>query len=446
MKNAVLDYMKEMGFKELKTVVDSMNVVDIADLFELMNKEQVIIAFRLMNKEKAGEVFVYLSSEKQQYIVESISDAEIKSIMNELFIDDTVDFLEEMPADVVNRVLKNTDDDTRKLINVFLKYPDSSAGSLMTTELVDLSIDMTIKESIDYIRKYGVDKETINNCYVIDKNRKLVGTISIRKLIISDSDALVKDLMDSELITVNTLTDQEEVADIFKKYDYTALPVVDKENYLVGIITVDDILDVIEQENTEDFQVMAGINPTEEEYLKTSVFHHVKTRIFWLFVLMVSAAISGAIIGRYEAILVSSAILATFIPMLCDTGGNCGAQSSTLIIRSMALGEIELKHTFLIIWKELRVSACVGILLATANFLRIYIFTSAPLNVTLVVSLTLLGTVVMAKIIGCVLPIFAKLCRIDPAVMAAPLITTVVDSFSLVLYFFLATKILHLVA
>ena len=444
MKNTVMALIQESRFKELKSVIEKINVVDIAELFELLNKDQVIIVFRLLNKEKAAEVFSYLSRDNQQFIIESISDKEIKNIIEELFIDDTVDLIEEMPSNVVNKVLKNADDVTRKTINLFLTYPENSAGSLMTTELVDLKKEMTVFEAISYIKKYGVDKETINNCYVTNKFRKLEGTVSIRKLILSDDESLIEDIMNTDIVKVNTFDDQEEIAELFKKYDYTSMPVVDKENCLVGIITIDDIVDIIEQENTEDFQIMAAMTPSEEEYIKTPILMLAKNRIIWLLVLMISATFTGAIIRRYENVLQSVVILASFIPMLMDTGGNAGSQSSTMVIRSIALGEIQFTDFYKVLWKEFRVSLLVGFILAFVNFFRILIFDKAGLPITIIVCFSLFATVVLAKILGCLLPIFAKKVKLDPAIMASPLITTLVDAMSLILFFTLSNTFLDI--
>jgi len=446
MKNTVMLLIQESRFKELKSIIDKINVVDIADLFEQLKREQIIIVFRLLTNEKAAELFAYLSRENQQFIIESISDKEIKSIINELFIDDTVDFLEEMPASVVSRVLRNTDEQTRVTINQFLTYPTNSAGSLMTNEYVDLHKEMTVAQSIDYIKRNGIDKETIDNCYVTGAEQSLEGTVSIRRLILSDSDVLVRDIMVTDIVKVNTFDDQEDIAELFKKYDLSSMPVVDKSNCLVGIITVDDILDIIEKENTEDFLIMAAVTPSEEEYVKTPVLTHVKNRVVWLLILMISATVTGAVISKYEDILGSILILASFIPMLMDTGGNCGSQSSTLIIRSLALGEISFKDTFTVFWKELRISIVVGLILALVNFGRIMLMMSKQENILLiatVVSMTLFGVVVISKLIGGLLPIFAKKVRMDPAVMASPLITTVVDAMALVLFFGLSNVFLH---
>ena len=444
MKNVVMTLIQESRFKELKSVVDKINAVDIADLFELLSKEQVIIVFRLLHKETAADVFSYLTRENQQFVIESITDREISTIIDELFIDDTVDFLEEMPANVVNRVLKNVDSETRKTINHFFTYPDNSAGSLMTIEMVALNKEMPVLQAIDYIKKNGVDKETINNCYVTDKSSKLEGTVSIRRLILSDNDSLIQDIMDTDLIKVNTFDDQEDVAELFKKYDYTSIPVVDKENCLVGIITIDDIVDIIEQEDTEDFQIMAATTPSENEYIKTPIFQLVKNRFTWLLVLMISATITGFIISRFEDVLQSIVILASFIPLLMDTGGNGGCQSSTMVIRSIALGEISSKNALMVLWIEFRVSLIIGIILAIVNFLRIIIFTNAGFVIASIVSFSLIITIILAKTIGGLLPIIAKKFKIDPAIMAGPLITTMVDAMSLMIFFALSTIFLEI--
>ena len=444
MKNTVMLMIQESRFKDLKSIVDKINIVDIADLFELLDKEQIIIVFRILSKEIAADVFSYLDREHQQFIIESISDKEIRNIIDELFIDDTVDFLEEMPANVVNKVLKTVDGETRKTLNLFLTYPENSAGSLMTIEMVDLRKEMKISEAIDYIRKNGVDKETINNCYVINQFRRLEGTVSIRRLILSDSDALIKDIMDTDIIKVNTFDDQEDIAELFKKYDYTTMPVVDKENCLVGIITIDDIVDIIEQENTEDFQIMAAITPSEEEYIKTPVLTLFKNRIIWLFVLMVSATFTGAIISGFDSVLAANMILASFIPMLMDTGGNAGSQASTMVIRSIALGEVVFKDIFKIVWKEFKVSLLVGASLAAVNFIRIMIFSQATTLIAVIVCISLFLTVVMAKLLGGFLPLCAKKLKLDPAIMASPFITTLVDAMSLTVFFSLSVLLLDI--
>ncbi|NSW91862.1 MAG: magnesium transporter [Firmicutes bacterium] len=377
-------------------------------------------------------------------IIESITDKEIKYIIDELFLDDTIELLEEMPANIVKKILKNANENTRKLINQLLKYPENSAGSIMTIEYVDLKKEMTVKQALEHIRKTGVDKETIDVCYVIDNNRKLEGSIPIRKLILNNEDVIVADVMDINVIAVNTHVDQEEIASLFKKYDLVAMPVVDNENRLVGIITIDDVVDVIEQENTEDFQKMAAIAPSEEEYLKSNVMMLAKHRILWLLVLMVSATFTGRVIMRYEALLQSVVALTAFIPMLMDTGGNAGSQAATLIIRGLALGEIKLNDILKIIWKEFRVSVLVGIALAGVNFIRLYFIEKTSIMITTTVCISLIVTVILAKVIGGMLPVAAKSLKLDPAIMASPLITTIVDAMSLIAYFTIATWLLGL--
>ncbi len=411
---------------------------------EELDKSSYLILFRILPKDMAAEVFSYLSYEQQRYIIDSITDKEIKNIVDELFFDDMIDIIEEMPANVVKKILKNTKEEERLLINQFLNYPENSAGSLMTIEYVDLKKEMTVKEAIDHIKETGVDKETIYTCYVTDKNRKLEGLVSLRKLVISDDDKTVDEIMERDIIYVNTHDDQEEIAYLFKKYDLMAIPVVDKEGRLTGIITIDDIVDVIEQENTEDFQKMAAMSPSEQEYLETSTLSLAKHRITWLLILMISATFTGSIIRKFEEVLQSVVILAAYIPMLMDTGGNAGAQASTLIIRGMALGEIEIKDILKVIWKELRVSTIVGVILSLVNFMRIYFIDKVSLKVAITVCSTLFFTVVLAKIVGAILPIGARKLKLDPAIMASPLITTIVDAVALILYFSMASWILGL--
>jgi magnesium transporter len=387
-------------------------------------------------------VFSYVSKEQQEFIIESITDREIKSIIDELFLDDTVDLIEEMPANVVKKVLKNTSEERRKLINQFLKYPENSAGSLMTIEVVDLKKEMRVDQALEYIRRIGLDKETINVCYVMDKNRKLEGIIPIRKLILSEPDETIENIMETNIISVHTLDDQEDIANIFRKYDLLAIPVVDKEGRLVGIITIDDIVDIIEQENTEDFQRMAAMQPSDEEYLKTSVVELAKHRVTWLLILMLSATLTGSIIQKYQDVLYSVAILTSFIPMLMDTAGNAGSQSATLIIRGLALEEINLNDILRVMWKELRISILVGIVLAVINFARILIMQQASVWVAATVSFSMIITVILAKVIGGSFPILAKKIGLDPAIMAGPLITTIVDALALTAYFSIASWIL----
>jgi magnesium transporter len=374
--------------------------------------------------------------------VESITDKEIKNIIDTLFLDDAVDFLEEMPANVVKRVLRNTDPETRKLINQFLNYPEDSVGSIMTIEFVDLKKEMTVREAIQHVKETGVDKETIDNCYVLDNNRILEGVISIRKLILSDDNEKLEDIMETDIKSANTHDHREVLVSLFKKYDLLSLPVTDNEYRLVGIVTVDDVVDIMDQEATEDFQLMAAMQPSEKEYLKTGVLELAKNRIFWLLILMISATFTGSIISKYEDALQAVVILASFIPMIMDTGGNSGAQSSTMIIRGLALGEVKPNDILKVIWKELRVGILVGIVLSSVNFIRLLVLVKVDTFIALTVSITLMLTVVVAKLVGGTLPLAAKKVKLDPAIMASPLITTIVDAVALLLYFRFATILL----
>ncbi len=440
----ILELIEQGKYTEVRKEIVNINPADIALLFEEIDEQKSLVVFRILPKETASNVFTHMSYELQRFIIESIADKEVKNIIEQLFLDDTIDFIEEMPANIVKRVLSNTDPETRKLINQILKYPEDSTGSIMTIEYVDLKKTMTVKQAIQRIKETGIDKETIDTCYVIDGNRVLEGVISIRKLILSDESAVLKDIMETGVIYANTNDDQEETAALFKKYDYLVLPIVDNECRLVGIVTVDDILDVIEQETTEDFQKMAAMHPSEKEYLKTNPFTLARHRISWLLILMISATFTGNIIRKFENALEAVMILASFIPMLMDTGGNAGSQSSTLIIRGLALGEIKLKDSVKILWKELQVSFLVGTALSVVNFLRIYYFEKVDLFVALTVCITLFFTVVLAKVVGGILPVIAKKVKLDPAIMAGPLITTIVDAVALLIYFYTATWLLGL--
>lgn len=430
---------QEGKFSRIREEIIELNVVDIAQLLDELEEEKTLIVFRLLPKEISVEVFSYMSTEQQQYIIESITDKEIQNIISNMFMDDTVDILEEMPANVVKKILRNVSEDRRKLINQFLRYPDYSAGSLMTIEYVDLKKEMTVEQAIQRIRSIGLDKETINICYVMDQNRKLEGVIPIRQLLLNDGSTRIGDIMETNFISIDTHTDQEEISNLFRKYDLLAMPVVDHENRLVGIITIDDIVDIIEQENTEDFQVMAAIQPSEEEYLKTRVTRLAKNRIVWLLILMISATFTGTIIKHYEEVLSSVVVLAAFIPMLMDSAGNAGSQSATMIIRGLALEEIHIRDIGMVIWKELRVGLMVGIILSAVNFLRVYWFEKTDIAVAITISISLFLTIVLAKVVGSSLPILAKKIKLDPAIMAAPMITTIVDALSLLAYFRIAT-------
>ena len=440
----IVELLEQNKLAELKEILINENPIDIADVFEDFPKEKYLIIFKLLPKDFSSEVFSYLSPEKQQEVIENITDDEIKFIVEDMYLDDTVDFIEEMPANIVDKILKNTSSDKRKLINQMLKYPENSAGSVMTVEYISFKDNYTVKQARDYYRKVAIDKEETDICFVTDTKKKLVGIISLKTLILSKDDSYIQDEMDTNFVSVLTLDDQEEIAALFRKYDLTTMPVVDHEDRLVGVITVDDIVDVIDQENTEDIQKMAAMNPSDEEYLKESVISLAKHRILWLLVLMISATFTGLVIKKYEDILQSAVYLATFIPMLMDTGGNAGSQSATLVIRGIALEEIEFSDIFRVIWKELRVSILVGFILSAVNFIRIYYFTRSGLETSLVVAISMFLTVIMAKVVGGVLPLVAKSLKIDPAIMASPLITTIVDTAALIIFFKLSVIFLHI--
>ena len=440
----IVELLEQNKLAELKEILINENPIDIADVFEDFPKEKYLIIFKLLPKDFSSEVFSYLSPEKQQDVIENITDDEIKFIVEDMYLDDTVDFIEEMPANIVDKILKNTSSDKRKLINQMLKYPENSAGSVMTVEYISFKDNYTVKQAIEYYRKVAIDKEETDICFVTDTKKKLVGIISLKTLILSKDDSYIQDEMDTNFVSVLTLDDQEEIAALFRKYDLTTMPVVDHEDRLVGVITVDDIVDVIDQENTEDIQKMAAMNPSDEEYLKESVISLAKHRILWLLVLMISATFTGLVIKKYEDILQSAVYLAVFIPMLMDTGGNAGSQSATLVIRGIALEEIEFSDIFKVIWKELRVSILVGFILSAVNFIRIYYFTNSSLETSLVVAISMFLTVIMAKVVGGVLPLIAKSLKIDPAIMASPLITTIVDTAALIIFFKLSVIFLHI--
>ena len=437
----------EKHLKELKDILSEMPYPDIAEFImelddELDQEKLAVKVFRILPKDISADVFAYLDPDSQMLIVRSITDSEIERLMDDLYVDDAVDFLEEVPANMVRRVLANTDKETRDIINRFLKYPDNCAGSVMTIEMVDLHDRLTVGEAIKNIRRSGVDKETIYTCYVIDDNRHLVGTIPLRRLLLNDEETLITDIMsdDEKLIYVHTMDDREEVASIAKKYDLLSVPVVDKEGRLVGIITIDDIVDIIEEEATEDFEKMASLLPSEEGYLKTGVIELAKNRIGWLLILMVTATFTGQIIEGFENQLATIAGLTACIPMLMGTGGNSGNQASTLIIRGLALGEVKIKDFFKVLWKEIRVSVMVGAILGIANVVRMLLVRLATgsdvtNSVILVVSLSVVAVVIVSKTIGCTLPIIAKILKLDPTLMAGPLITTLVDAISLIVYF-----------
>ena len=439
----IKELIENKQFTQLKKELKEMKSADISEILDELDKEQAVILFRLLSKEKAGMAFSYMETDMREKLIKDLTDTELKNILDELFMDDTVDLIEEMPSNVVTRILRNVDKNDRKIINELLKYPDDSAGSIMTTEFIDLKENMTIEQALERIRKIGTDSETIYTCYVLEKNRKLQGTISIKELLLAKEDSLIVDNMETNIISVNTLEDQEEVAKKFDKYDLYALPVVDNENRLVGIVTVDDAINVLQDEAEEDFEKMAAMAPTEESYFETSVFKHAKNRIVWLLILMLSSAITGTIITNYENAFAAVPLLVAFIPMLMDTGGNCGSQSSTLIIRGLATDELEVKDVFKILWKEIRIAVIVGISLATINGLRIFA-QYKNLQLACTVGLSITTTVILSKSIGCLLPLLAKKLKLDPAIMAAPLITTIVDILSVLVYFNIATAIMGL--
>ncbi len=444
----LLKMLSENKFSTIKDILREMNTVDIAQTISEADPENQVKIFRLLPKDSSAEVFSYLDSDTQETVINSITNVEVHNLVEDMFIDDAVDFLEEVPANVVTRVLAQTSKETRDTINKFLRYPEDSAGSIMTVEMAAFQEDSTVDEAIDELRRTAQDKESIETCYCLDSHRKLVGSLPLRKLIVARPDKVLRDIMydDDQLISVNTLDDQETVAEIVRKYDLLSVPVVDNEHRLVGIITIDDIVDVIQEENTEDFEKMALLLPSEDDYLKTGVFKLTKNRIVWLLILMVSATFTGRIITSFEDKLAIYTALTACIPMLMDTGGNAGNQVSTLVIRGLALGSIKPKDYFKILWKEIRVAVLCGLILAAANFVRMYLLSQIPffktetnLPVFFVVCLAMVGAVIVAKTIGCSLPILAKLLHLDPALMAGPMITTIVDAVTLLIYFGIAT-------
>ena len=439
---ALLELLERRDLHALRAALLEENEVDIAEFLEELPQDKIVVVFRALPKEMAAEVFSNLEPDTQQVIIQSATDQEVSAIVEELYVDDAVDMLEELPANVVKRVLKAARPDTRKLINQFLNYPDNSVGSIMTAEFTDLKQSMTVAQAIAHIRRTGENSESVYTCYVTDAGRRLEGVLTIKELLLAQDEQLIADLMETDVITAETTEDQEEAVARMMKYDFISLPVVDKEGRLVGIVTVDDVMDVMEEEATEDFEKMAAMAPSEKPYLKTSVLSLAKHRILWLLVLMISGMITGGILGQYEAAFAAMPLLVTFIPMLTDTGGNAGSQSSTLVIRGMAVGEIQLKDFAKVFWKELRVSTLVGVVLSAVNFVRLIITYPGNQMVALTVALALFVTVLLAKTVGGVLPMAAKLCHADPAIMAAPLITTIVDAISLVVYFRIACALL----
>lgn len=441
-KEIFVDLLSQRQFRAVRSILDVMNEVDVASLLSDLEDKELALAFRLIPKNKAADVFANMNNSLQTYLVEMFTEKELRELLDDLYMDDTIDLLEELPANLVTRILDTIGQEKRDTINQLLNYPEDSAGSIMTTEYVGLRQHMTVGEAMSHIKKIGIHKETIYTCYVIEK-RRLLGIVTAKDLMTSDDEAKIDDLMETEIISVSTHMDKEEVATTLRKYDLLAIPVVDEEGFMVGIVTFDDAMDVMVEEVTEDMTKMAAMNPSEESYFETSVFSHAKNRIPWLLFLMISATITGMIISKYQVAFASVPQLVAFIPMLMDTGGNCGSQSATLIIRGLALDEIRFSNIFKVIFKEFRVSILVGIVLSIVNGLRIFIMYHDPL-LAVTIAISLAATIMLAKFIGCVLPLLASRIHLDPALMAAPLITTLVDTCSICIYFSIATKLLHL--
>jgi len=438
------DLIEQKAYAEFRKEVMELNEADVASVVTELEAAEQLKIFRILPKNIAADVFSYLPLETQQDILVSLTDKEASGIIENLYADDAADLLEEMPANVVHRLLALTSPETRRDINNLLQYPEDSAGSIMTVEYIDLKEETTVAQAIEKIRTTGIDKETINNCFVLDRARHLIGIVTLRKLLLSGPEELVQDVMTDNVISVKTLTDQEEVARIVMKYDFTVVPVVDSENRMVGIVTVDDVVDIIEQEATEDIEKVAAITPTDKAYMRTGVLETFWKRIPWLMFLMLSAAFTGSIITSFESALAKQVVLTAFIPMLMGTGGNAGGQASVTIIRGLSLDEIRYADIFRVLWKEFRVAICCGIVLAGVNFAKLLFLDQVGIMVALVVSLSLIATVVIAKLMGCSLPVLAKRIGVDPAVMASPFITTIVDTLSLVIYFKIATVLLGL--
>jgi magnesium transporter len=447
-ENTIMDVIRELleskQYTKLRQTFADMNTADIAAIMDDMENEDSLKMFRILPKDMAADVFADLEIEDQQYIIQSLSDKEAGNIIDNLMADDATDLLEEMPASIVKKILANARPDTRADINHLLRYPEDSAGSLMTVEYVDLKEYMTVSQAIARIRKIGLDSETVNICYVVTNQRILVGTVALRYLLIKDGEEKIGDIMNTKVISINTMTDQEEAANMFKKYDFTAMPVVDNENRMIGIITIDDVVDIIEEEATEDIEKMAAIIPSDKPYSRIGILDVYKNRMPWLLFLMISATFTGAIITKFSDALSAYVVLTAYIPMLMDTGGNAGSQASVSIIRSLSLGEIEFSEIFKVWWKEVRVAVLCGLTLSLANFVKLLVIDQLQLPVAAVVCLTLFLVVIIAKSIGCLLPMCADRLGFDPAVMASPMITTIVDAVSLLAYFTIASHLLHL--
>ena len=439
----IIKFLEERNFKELKEELENLHPVDLVDAMEELDKKQRMLVFRLLSKEEAAEVFTDMNSDMREELLEALTDSELKEIMDEMYVDDTVDVLEEMPANVVDRLLMATDEETRKQINTLLQYPEDSAGSIMNIEYISLRKEMTVADAILKIRQVGINRETIYTCYVTEK-RKLIGVVDVKDLLTAGESRLIEEIMDENVIYARTLDDQEQVANQINKYGLVAIPILDHEDCMVGIVTVDDAMLVLQDETTEDISIMAGVSPNEDSYFGTSVFQHAKNRSLWLMLLMLSATVTGEILGHYEDAMAVMPVLITFIPMLMGTGGNCGSQSSTLVIRGLAVGEIEFKDIFRVLFKEIRVAVVVGLMLAVVNGLRIYIMYDQNVMLACALGLTMIAVVSMAKCIGCILPLLAKKLGLDPAIMAAPLITTILDTCTILVYFNIVTAFFHL--
>lgn len=439
----IIKFLEERNFKELKEELENLHPVDLVDAMEELDKKQRMLVFRLLSKEEAAEVFTDMNSDMREELLEALTDSELKEIMDEMYVDDTVDVLEEMPANVVDRLLMATDEETRKQINTLLQYPEDSAGSIMNIEYISLRKEMTVADAILKIRQVGINRETIYTCYVTEK-RKLIGVVDVKDLLTAGESRLIEEIMDENVIYARTLDDQEQVANQINKYGLVAIPILDHEDCMVGIVTVDDAMLVLQDETTEDISIMAGVSPNEDSYFGTSVFQHAKNRSLWLMLLMLSATVTGEILGHYEDAMAVMPVLITFIPMLMGTGGNCGSQSSTLVIRGLAVGEIEFKDIFRVLFKEIRVAVVVGLMLAVVNGLRIYIMYDQNVMLAGALGLTMIAVVSMAKCIGCILPLLAKKLGLDPAIMAAPLITTILDTCTILVYFNIVTAFFYL--
>lgn len=439
----LLELLDAREFKKLKEKLENMHPVDIVEVMEEVGERQRVLMFRLLAKEEAAEVFTDMNSDMREDLINALTDSELEEVMEEMYVDDTVDVVEEMPANVVDRLLKATDEETRKKINALLQYPEDSAGSIMNIEYISLRKEMTVEEAILKIRQVGINKETIYTCYVTEK-KKLIGSVDVKDLLTVGESRLIEEIMEENVLCARTLDDQEKVAAMIEKYSLVAIPIIDHENCLVGIVTVDDAMTVLQDEATEDISIMAGVTPNEDSYFGTSVFQHAKNRALWLMLLMLSATVSGEILAHYESAMAVMPILITFIPMLMGTSGNCGSQSSTMVIRGIAVGEIEFKEFFKVVFKEIRIAILVGLMLAVVNGIRVYIMYDQDIMLAIAIGITIIAIVCMAKCIGCTLPLFAKKIGLDPALMAAPLISTIMDTCTILMYFAIITAFFKL--